>query len=57
MNIKSGNANDMMYTAPILLTTGSPETEKSWSIKTIKELAELMDLDIPVKLHLWVLLH
>jgi len=39
----------MMYTAPILLITGSPGTGKSWLIKTITELAELMDLDIPVR--------
>ena len=49
MNVKSGNANGMMYTAPILLITGSPGTGKSWLIKTITELAELMDLDIPIK--------
>ncbi len=49
MNVKSGNANGMMYTAPILLITGSPSTGKSWLIKTITELAKLMDLDIPVK--------
>ena len=49
MNVKSGNANGMMYTAPILLITGSPRTGKSWLIKTITELAKLMDLYIPVK--------
>jgi len=27
----------MMYTAPILLITGSPGTDKSWLIKTITE--------------------
>ena len=32
MNVKSGNANGMMYTAPILLITGSPGTGKSWLI-------------------------
>ena len=37
MNVKGGNANGMMYTAPILLITGSPGTEKSWLIKTITE--------------------
>ena len=35
MNVKSGNANGMMYTAPILLITGSPGTGKSW--RTNKE--------------------
>ena len=33
MIVKSGNANGTMYTAPILLITGSPRTEKSWLTK------------------------
>ena len=49
MNTKSVIANGMMYTAPILLITGSPRTGKSWLIKIITELAKLMNLDIPVK--------
>ena len=49
MNVKSGNANGMMYTTPILLITGSPGTGESWLIKTITELAKSIDLDIPVK--------
>ncbi len=49
MNVKSGNANGMMYTVPILLITGSPRTGKSWSIRTKTELAELIDLDTPKK--------
>ncbi len=49
MNVKSGNANGMMYTATILPITGSPRTGKSWLTKIITELAELMDLDIPVR--------
>ena len=49
MNVKSGNANGIMYTAPILLITGSPSTGKSWLIKTITELAKLMDLGFLVK--------
>ena len=49
MNVKSGNANGMMYTAPILLITESPRTGKRWLIKAMTELAELIDLDIPIK--------
>ena len=49
MTMKCCYANGVMYTAPILLITGSPGTGKSWLIKTITELAELMDLDITVK--------
>ena len=49
MNVKSGYASGMMHTTAILLIAGSPGTVKSWLIKTITELAELMDLDIPVK--------
>ena len=40
MNVKSGNANGMMYTTPILFITGSPGIGKSWLIKTITELAK-----------------
>ncbi len=46
MKVKSGNANGLMYTSPILLITGSPRTGKSWSIRTKTELAELMGLGI-----------
>ena len=49
MNVKSGNANGLTYTQPILLITGSPVTGKSWLIKIIAELAKLMNLGIPVK--------
>ena len=49
MNVKSGNANGMMYTAPTLLITGSLGSGKSWLIKIITEFTELMDLDIPVR--------
>ncbi len=48
MIVKGGNANGMMYTAPILLITSSPGPGKSWLIKIITELAGLIDLDIPV---------
>ena len=41
MNVKSGNANGMMYTAPISPITGSPGKGKLWLIKTVAELAEL----------------
>ena len=49
MNVKSGNANGMMYTAPILLITGSLGSGKSKLIKIITEFTELMDFDIPVR--------
>jgi len=49
MNIKIGFTNNMSYTAPILLITGSPGTGKSWLIQSITELAELMELETPIK--------
>ena len=49
MNIKNGFACNKAYTAPILLITGSPGTGKSWLIQSITELAELMELETPIK--------
>ncbi len=43
MNVNSGNANGMIYTTPVLLITGSPGTGKSWLLKIITALAELID--------------
>ena len=49
INIKSGYANGMMYTPPIILINGSSGRGKSWLTKTKAEIAELMDLDIHSK--------
>ncbi len=46
---QSDEANGMMYNASMLLITGSLGTGKSWLIKIITELAELIDLYLPVR--------
>lgn len=49
INVKSGYASGMLYTAPILLITGSSVMQKSLLITTITELSELIGLDVPIK--------
>jgi hypothetical protein len=48
-NIRNGTTNEMSYTAPMLMITGGPGTGKSWLIRSITDLAELMELETPVK--------
>ena len=57
MNVKSGNPNGMMYTAPILLITGSLDSGKSQLTKIMTEFTELMDLDINVRTEFIGILH
>ena len=49
-NVRNGSASDKSYTAPMLLITGSPGTGKSWLIRSITDLSELMELETPVKM-------
>ena len=49
MNGKSGNANGIIYTAPILLITGSLGSGKSLFIKIVTEFTEFMNLYMPVR--------
>ena len=43
-NVRNGTVNAKSYTAPMLLITGPHGTDKSWLIRFITDLAELMGL-------------
>ena len=48
-NVRNGSTNNTSYTAPMLLVTGPIGTSKSWWIQLLTDLAELMELETPVK--------
>ena len=48
-NVRNGTANNKSYTAPMLLITGPPGTGKSCLINSIADLAEIMELDRPIR--------
>jgi ATP-dependent exoDNAse (exonuclease V) alpha subunit len=49
LQLKNGTAYIQGYVSPILLVTGAPGTGKSKLIESLTELAELMDLEKPIK--------
>jgi hypothetical protein len=48
-HVRDGSANENSYAAPALQITGKPGTGKSWLIRSITELAEIMDLETTIR--------